>query len=102
MKKTKLFFNASDICSYLKKEKPSCIVIVSSKNIFFKHKWIFDLINKCGLSVKKVFVKDGENAKTFEQFKYLLDQFSKFGLDKSSLVICIGGGSIGDLSGFAA
>ncbi len=102
MDKTKLFFTTSNICSYIKKENFSHIVVISSKNIFNKHKWIFNLINKCGLDVKTIFVKDGEKAKSFEQFKYLLGQFSKFKLDKSSLIICIGGGSVGDLSGFAA
>jgi len=102
MHNTKLFFTASNINTYLKKKNYSHVVIVSSKNIFNKNKWIFDLINKCGLDVNKVFVEDGEKAKTFEQFRYLLNQFSKFGLDKSSAVICIGGGSVGDLSGFAA
>jgi 3-dehydroquinate synthase len=102
MQRTKLFFTASNVCQYIKKRNFSGIAIVSSKIIFDKNKWIFEKINKCGLSVKTIFVKDGEKAKTFEQFRYLLDQFLKLGLDKTSVVICIGGGSVGDLSGFAS
>jgi 3-dehydroquinate synthase len=93
---TKLFFNTSNVKSFLKDQKPSSIVIVTSKNIFNTNKWIFNLIKNANV----IFVKDGEEAKTFEELEKLLKQFLR--LDKKAVVIAIGGGSIGDLVGFAS
>ncbi len=100
--KTKLFFTTSKINTYLKKEKPSSLVIVTSRNIFKTNIWIFDLIQKSGIRQKVIFVKDGENAKTFDELQSVLYEFSKFNVDRSSIVIGIGGGTVGDLVGFAA
>ncbi len=61
-------------------------------------KWIFDLIS----GVKILFVKDGEDAKTFEELENLLKDFCKINLDRTSIIVGIGGGTIGDLVGFAA
>jgi 3-dehydroquinate synthase len=100
--KPKIFFDTNELISYIKKENPSYLAIISSKNIFSKQRWIFDRITKTGFKSKIIFIKDGEQAKSFEQLKYVLDRFSQLSLDKKSMVLCIGGGSIGDLSGFAA
>ncbi len=102
MKKTKLFFTTSQINVYLKKEKPSSLIIVTSKNIFKTNTWIFDLIKKSGIQQKVIFIKEGEKAKTFDELKFVLREFSNFNLDRSSIVIGIGGGTVGDLVGFAA
>ena len=42
------------------------------------------------------------NRKSIDQFIFLQKQLIKYNIDKKSLVISIGGGSIGDLAGFVA
>lgn len=44
----------------------------------------------------------GENAKTLRQFERLHRAAIEFGMDRQSLVVAVGGGSIGDLTGFFA
>ncbi len=95
---TQIYFNANAINVYLRKKKQSSTIIITSKNIFNKNKWIFTLIDHA----KIIFVKDGEEAKNFEELGKLLNQFCKTDIDRSSVIIGIGGGSIGDLAGFAA
>jgi 3-dehydroquinate synthase len=46
-------------------------------------------------------VPDGEEAKTWDNLSRLIDEFLHLGLDRKSVVIAIGGGTIGDLVGFA-
>lgn len=47
-------------------------------------------------------VPDGEKAKTWEWVRKLIDEFLDRELDRKATVIAFGGGTIGDLAGFAA
>ncbi len=47
-------------------------------------------------------VPDGEGAKSIAQAQALWDAFLQAGLDRSSAVVALGGGVVGDLAGFAA
>lgn len=47
-------------------------------------------------------VPDGEHAKDFVTIKKLWDFFESKGIERSDLIVAIGGGSITDLAGFAA
>jgi 3-dehydroquinate synthase len=47
-------------------------------------------------------VPAGETSKSLAQLEALYDFFSRAGLDRSSLVIALGGGVTGDLAGYAA
>ena len=44
----------------------------------------------------------GEKSKSLEQAGEICDQMSKAGLDRSSFVVALGGGVVGDLAGFVA
>ncbi|NCU16383.1 3-dehydroquinate synthase [Pallidibacillus pasinlerensis] len=44
----------------------------------------------------------GEEAKSFEVYKQLVEFTARKGLDRKSLLIALGGGAVGDLTGFAA
>ena len=44
----------------------------------------------------------GEKTKSFEQLQALCDSLSKTGIDRQTILIALGGGVIGDLSGFCA
>lgn len=47
-------------------------------------------------------VPDGEAAKSLAQAQALWDAFLEAGLDRTSTVVALGGGAVGDLAGFAA
>ena len=54
------------------------------------------------LNPGKVFVPEGEDAKTWGATENLLSSLMGRGLDRKSLVVALGGGSVGDSAGFAA
>lgn len=50
----------------------------------------------------KITIPEGEEAKTWDAAGELLGSLIKHGLDRKSIVIALGGGSVGDSAGFAA
>ena len=55
-----------------------------------------------GFHVCQLLVSGGEAAKSLEQAGTLCEQMSAAGLDRSSFIVSLGGGVIGDLAGFVA
>ncbi len=52
--------------------------------------------------VTVVTIPAGESSKSIEMLGYLYEEFMKFGLTRTDAVIALGGGVVGDLTGFAA
>lgn len=50
----------------------------------------------------KFILKDGEKEKNFKNYKKILDRALKMKLTRKDLMIAIGGGVVGDITGFAA
>jgi 3-dehydroquinate synthase len=57
---------------------------------------------KAGFKTAVLEVPDGEEYKSLEQAGRLFDRMSEFGAERSTPVIALGGGVIGDLTGFVA
>ncbi len=55
-----------------------------------------------GFDVTPVMLPEGERAKTLEVAGQTWDRLLEKGLDRSSTVVALGGGAVGDLSGFVA
>lgn len=53
-------------------------------------------------SLNVVTIKDGEQYKNLQTIEYILDELFKFKLDRKSTIIALGGGVIGDMTGFTA
>jgi len=49
-----------------------------------------------------VTIPEGESSKSFENYKMLLEKMLKNGFTRSDCVVAVGGGVVGDLSGFVA
>ncbi len=47
-------------------------------------------------------IPDGERAKTWQELEKLLNKFNILNLDRDSIVIALGGGTVGDIVGFTA
>ena len=54
-----------------------------------------------GYRVDTVIVPAGEESKSYDGFKFVLDAMLEHGLDRKDVVLALGGGVIGDLTGFA-
>jgi 3-dehydroquinate synthase len=59
-------------------------------------------LSRQGIRTTLITVPAGESAKTLERAGLICDEMIQAGLDRHSFVIGLGGGVIGDLSGFAA
>ena len=72
------------------------LVVISEKvyKLYGKH---------LGFSKDEIFVlKDGEIQKNFKNYQKILQCCEKKGLDRKSALIAVGGGVVGDMTGFAA
>ena len=54
------------------------------------------------LSAEIVRIPQGEGSKNFDHFRMLMQRMLAFGMDRGDCVAAVGGGVVGDLSGFAA
>lgn len=59
-------------------------------------------LTSSGFEVTRITVPSGEKAKALEQAGMICDRMIAAGLDRSSCVIALGGGVVGDLAGFVA
>lgn len=55
-----------------------------------------------GFDVTEIFLPSGEEEKSFGTLEYLLDELAGHDFSRSDVLIAVGGGSTGDLCGFAA
>ena len=53
-------------------------------------------------NIKTISIKCGENIKTLNGYKNLAEKLIKSNVNRKSVIIAIGGGSLGDLTGFVA
>lgn len=78
-------------------------VIISSPALFALYEnLVLSQLNALQLFTTPILVPDGEQAKTMLEVEKCWDKMSNLQLDRKSLVIALGGGSITDLAGFVA
>src|SRR5215216_973570 len=75
-------------------------IVVTDENVAKFH--LAKIKQAVGQDAKSVIVPAGEEHKKLETISYLWKSFLKNGLDRKSTVIALGGGVIGDMTGFAA
>ncbi len=87
----------------LRRIAPGRWFLISSKKIFKLHG---DKVLVGGaervLSKKPLFVPDGEAAKTWSVLGRLIEDLVRRGLRRDGGVVCLGGGTVGDVGGLAA
>jgi len=78
-------------------------VIVSDSNVapLYQGK-LESSLSEAGIVHSSVTLAAGEKTKSFEHLQALSDNLFKTGVDRQTLLIALGGGVIGDLSGFCA
>jgi 3-dehydroquinate synthase len=79
------------------------ISIVSNPTVFSLYgKRVSDSIKKAGFDVIAVIIPDGEEYKDLLWVQHIYDELLKDKLDRLSALVALGGGVIGDITGFAA
>lgn len=97
---TNILYSIDSIDKIIKDTKPSKVCIVTSKPLVKKLSWA---IKKIGVKdVNIILIPDAEKAKEWKELEKLLTAFSTLNLDRNSIVIALGGGTVGDITGFAA
>jgi 3-dehydroquinate synthase len=82
----------------LKTQKPSKVCLVTSEKLLKNLNWA---IKEIGIKKSNIIlISDGEKAKDWKELEKLLGKFIKLNLDRKSIVIDLGGGTVGDIVGF--
>ena len=63
---------------------------------------VFESLKRAGRAPSLITVPAGEESKTMERAEAICDRMIEAGLDRTSFVVALGGGMIGDLAGFVA
>jgi 3-dehydroquinate synthase len=96
----KILPSLKSVVTFLKKQRPSSVYLVTSKPLTEKLRWA---IRETGIKKRNVIlIPDGERAKEWKELKKLLAKFRNLNVDRGSVIIALGGGTVGDLVGFAA
>jgi 3-dehydroquinate synthetase len=78
-------------------------IIVTDENVArFHAESVLTSLRHAGFTPQVITIPAGENYKNLETIQKLWHGFLEHGLDRKSTVIALGGGVIGDMTGFAA
>ena len=79
------------------------IALISNPTVFGLYgARILNSIRNAGFDCLKVLIDDGEEHKNLISLQHIYSELLKHTLDRSSVLIALGGGVIGDITGFAA
>lgn len=88
---------------HVKALRPSGVAVVSNTTVWFLYgSAVMESLRKGGLEGVPIVLPDGENFKDLYWLSYLYGELLKLKLDRKALLIALGGGVVGDISGFAA
>lgn len=93
--------NLGEHLSMAIKNKRVIVITNSLVNSLYGTK-LLSVLRKDGFNSDLIEVPDGEKYKTLSTAKYLYDELLKMKADRTTTLIALGGGVIGDLTGFVA
>ena len=84
-------------------EKASSIYIVTNTTVAPLYaERLTKTLEKLGKPVRTIILPDGESYKSWKNLQLIFDDLLKFGADRQTMLVALGGGVIGDMTGFAA
>jgi 3-dehydroquinate synthase len=87
----------------IKELRPSMVAVISNETIFPLYKdAILDSLHKSDIEPEVLLIPDGEEYKDAKWVNHLHGELLKARLDRDSVLIALGGGVIGDITGFVA
>lgn len=79
------------------------IALVTDETVYEHYgKSVIKDLEAANFEVRSIVLPPGEQTKTFDSLPRIYSAFTEFGLTRSDLIIALGGGVIGDITGFAA
>ena len=100
---THLLGSAGALCrEALPKSGPRCAVITDSNVARLHAEPLLASLTASGLLPELIVVPAGEGSKSLAQTELICDRMIASGLDRSSFIVALGGGVVGDLAGFVA
>lgn len=83
--------------------KVAKLCIITDKNVHSIYtRTLINALSSTGFEIHKIVFDSGEKTKSFKSLEYILNYLSQENFSKSDMLIALGGGVIGDLTGFAA
>ena len=83
--------------------KTSKVIIVSDSNVAAIYMDRLSIsLSAVGINYDKIILPAGEGTKSFSNFENLLNNLLELGIERTTTLIALGGGVIGDITGFAA
>ena len=79
----------------------ACIVTDSNVNHLYLE-GVLQSLRDNGFQTSKIVFPEGEHSKNLPTYSNILESLAEEGLSRSDLIVALGGGVVGDLSGFAA
>ena len=79
-----------------------CVVIADATVVSLFGDTVCGSLREAGLAPELLVVAGGEAAKSISEAGALCEQMSRAGLDRTSFLVSLGGGVVGDLGGFVA
>ncbi|OYY50557.1 MAG: 3-dehydroquinate synthase [Polynucleobacter sp. 35-46-207] len=84
-------------------EKATSIYIVTNTTVAPLYaQRLTKTLEALGKPVKTIVLPDGESYKDWKNLQLIFDDLLKFGADRQTMLVALGGGVIGDMTGFAA
>ncbi len=83
------------------KQKFSKFIVITTEKVAAVTEWALTTISTLG-ELEIIYIPDGEAAKEWEVFEKLLASLIDKKADKNTLIIALGGGTVGDITGFAS
>jgi len=96
-----LLKDAGALAASVVKPRKAVLVTDDTVNALYGDSALTSLKN-AGFSVSRIVIPHGEESKTLETYTQILNFCAKTGITRSDVLFALGGGVIGDLTGFAA
>lgn len=90
------------LISYLKKNRVKKVLLMSDQRLLKARASIKRILKLTQVESSEIALKAGENLKDFKSIYPLYGELLKKKLDRDSVIIALGGGSVGDAAGFVA
>ncbi|MGA7989312.1 MAG: 3-dehydroquinate synthase [Candidatus Dormiibacterota bacterium] len=78
------------------------VAVIADRSVAAQTDRVVASLRSAGISTTLIEVSGGESLKTWESAGSLLDRLGSAGLQRNDCVVAIGGGTVGDVAGFAA
>ncbi|NLZ49971.1 MAG: 3-dehydroquinate synthase [Clostridiales bacterium] len=96
-----LLNKVADIISQLFNTKK--VVVITDKNVYsYYGKIVENNLSSNGFEVNFIILEPGEETKNINSLVYIYNKLLDFSVNRDSLLIALGGGVVGDITGFAA